>query len=219
MIGFLDLNALGGPRAGVIDAAPFGIGAHPGVRAELTIPVVADLSFEADYNFGSRGYVPRYFDRLYFLERDRMFGSTLPKSTAVAPASHGYNLNVTANVLKTLSFYVEARDQIPFFADEGTNSAIITAGAGFFALFFGANATLSQAGIREYLAPGLFGAGFIFTAEGRVALFANVVHLVGRYYRVHEPHDIDLLNRDYDVLEGTLVGLEINFDLNTPFPM
>jgi hypothetical protein len=219
LIGFVDLNAMGGPRDGAMADVPVGLGAHPGARVVFDIPIVAQIEISGDYNFGTRGYVPRYFDRLYFLERDQMFGSTMTKASAVAPASHGYNLRVGANIMKTVSVFLEGRDQIPFYGDEGTNSAMLTGGASFWFMFFGGGATVSQAGIREYGAPGLMGSGFVLTAEGRVALLANVVHIVGRYYRVHDPVDINLDNRDFNVLQGTLIGLEVNFDLNTPFPL
>jgi hypothetical protein len=219
LIGFLDLNAMGSPRSGASDDVPVGFGAHPGARVVFDIPVLAQIEIGGDYNFGTRGYIPRYFDRLYFIERDQMFGSTLTKASGVAPSSHGYNLRIGANILKTVSLFLEGRDQIPFYADEGTNSAMLTAGASFWFMFFGGGATVSQAGVREYGAPGLMGSGFVMTAEGRVALLANVVHIVGRYYRVHDPVDINLDNREFNVLQGTLIGLEVNFDLNTPFPL
>lgn len=217
-LGFVDLNMMGGLADTAMENVPVGFSAHPGVRAVVDIPIIAQIEVAADYNFSSRGYVPRYFDRLYFLERDQMFGSTLQKASAVAPASHGFNIRVAANILKTLSLFAETRDQVPFYADEGTNSAVLTGGASFWFLFFGGGATISQAGIREYFSPGMFGSGFVMTAEARVALVANVVHIVGRYYRVHDPVDVDLQDRDFNVLQGTLVGLEVNFDLNTPFP-
>ncbi len=228
---YLDLNMLGRPHRGLdtrvipVDTGdyslqlPIGVGAHPGVRANLEIPVIGDVDIEAEYNLGSDGYVPRYFDRLYFLERNRIFGTDLKKSNADAPMSHGYKLKANANIVKTISLFLEAQDQFPFQPSRGTNSAMLTAGASFFFMMFGAGATVSQAGIRQYTQPGLFGSGFILTAEGRVTLIANVIHIVGRYYRVHDPVDLNLVNRDYDVLEGALVGLEINFDLNTPIPL
>ncbi len=221
-MGYVDLNLLGGPRDGFdtpIMALPFGVGAHPGIRADFEFPVAVDLNIELEGNVGSRGYIPRYFDRLYFIERSQTFGTASTKAALAAPASYGFNLKASANIAKTLSLFVEARDQFPFNTNEGTNAGALTAGASLFFLFFGGSVTMSQAGIRDYLNfGGLMGPGWVFTAEGRVALLANIIHIVGRYYRVHDPIYINLIDRNYDVIEGTMVGLEINFDLNTPFP-
>jgi hypothetical protein len=221
-MGYLDLNMLGGPRAGLdtpVLSLPFGVGAHPGIRADLELPVAIDLNIEAEGNIGSRGYVPRYFDRLYFIERTQTFGTAQTKAALAAPASFGFNLRASANIAKTVSLFLEARDQFPFNPNEGSNAGAVTAGASLFFLFFGGSVTMSQAGIRDYTNfGGLMGPGWVFTAEGRVALLANIIHIVGRYYRVHDPVDINLIDREFNVIEGTMVGLEINFDLNTPFP-
>jgi len=189
------------------------------VRLNFDLPIAADIEVEAEYNIGSEGYIPRYFDRLYTLERQSTLGVNTSKAVLDAPASHGYNLRASANVLKTVSLFLEAKDQFPFEANRGTNSGMLTAGASFFLLFFGGGATLSQAGMRDYDPTGLFGAGFIFSAEGRVALLANIMHIVGRYYRVHNPLDATLASRQYETIEGALIGLEINLDFNVPIPL
>ena len=44
-----------------------------------------------------------------------------------------------------------------------------------------------------------------------MALVMNMVHLVGRYYRIHEP--VGTKEDRFSKLEGTMVGLEINLDI------
>jgi hypothetical protein len=217
-IGYLDLNLLGGTRREGSFGTPLGFGAHPGIRLLANIPVLGSLSFNGEYNAGSHGYVPRYFDRLYFLERDSVLGTDLAKSSIDAPASHGYMLRFSANVLDTVSLFLEAKDQFAFDPTEGANSAEITLGASFFYLFFGGGLNIAQAGIQEYGAPDFFDAGFVVTADGRVALVANIFHIVGRYYRVHEPGQLSIsgTGTDYEVLQGAMIGLELNLDFGLP---
>src|SRR5690606_8617815 len=142
----------------------------------------------------------------------RLFGSDYAKPAADAPASHGYNLRLKAGGMEALTFFVEAQDQLPFDATRRTNSARVTVGAARVTPFLGARVALTQAGIHEYLSPGFFGTGFMATAEGRVALLANIFHLVGRAWRVH-----DGLPRPNGPLkyvdQGAMVGLEVNLDV------
>ena len=217
--GYIDLNVLGGNHFNGTFGSPVGFGAHPGLSFGLDLPMMLRFNIDAEYNIGSQGYVPRYFDRLYFIERDLAFGSKLGKSELMAPASHGYDLKLGVTFVNMLSFFLEARDQAPLIANQGKNSASLTAGASFFWLMFGGSATMSQAGIQRYADSDLFRSGFIFTAEGRIALIANLFHVVGRYYRIHEPDDITVAGGSYTVLEGALIGLELNFDLTTPLPL
>ena len=218
-IGYLDLNMLGGTmREGAFDT-PVGFGAHPGIRLAAHIPVLGSIKFDGEYNAGTNGYVPRYFDRLYFLERETMLGTEMAKSVAASPSSHGYALRLSGNLLDIFSFFLEAKDQFAFDPTLGSNSGELSMGASFFYLFFGGGIVASQAGIQEYGAPDFFDAGFVVAADGRVALVGNIFHLVGRYYRVHEPGDLGLAgtNSGYDVLEGAMVGLELNLDFGLPF--
>ena len=218
-IGYLDLNVLGGTmREGAFDS-PIGGGVHPGLRLSANIPVLGSIKFDGEYNAGTTGYVPRYFDRLYFLERETIFGTDTAKSVAAAPASHGYALRLSGNIFDVVSFFVEAKDQFAFDSTLGSNSGELSMGASFFYLFFGGGIVASQAGIQEYSAPDFFDAGFVVAADGRVALVGNIFHLVGRYYRVHQPGELGLTgtNASYEVLEGAMVGLELNLDFGLPF--
>ncbi len=207
LIGYLDLNVLAGQRTGL----GFGGGAHPGLTAMFDVLGVRfDLSGE--YDIGTDAYVPRYFDRTYFLERSRLFGSEYAKAAADVPASHGYNLQLKAGVMEAITLFAEAQDQLPFDTTRGSNSARITVGASGFLLFFGGHVALTQAGIHDYLNPHLFGTGFMATAEGRVALLANVFHLVGRAWRVHD--ELPRANGPLKFVEqGAMIGLEVNLDV------
>jgi hypothetical protein len=77
--------------------------------------------------------------------------------------------------------------------------------------FFGGAITATQTGITDYGRPALFGPGFVVTAEGRVALLANIVHVVGRWWRAHVP--VGTEKDGYVVSDGTSLGLELNFDV------
>ena len=207
---YLDLNVMGGTAAG-IGQTPLGVGAHPGARFLLDLPI-ARLELSGEYNVGSDGYVPRYFDRLYMVERNNVFGTGRNKARLDTPASHGYLMHAAATLWNTVSLFGEWRDQFPFNWDRGANSAALTLGGSFFFQFIGANMTVSQAGIQSYTEPDFFGQGFVFTAEGRIALVGNILHLIGRYYRIHNgegPHDKGL---DYELIEGSVIGMELNLD-------
>ena len=52
--------------------------------------------------------------------------------------------------------------------------------------------------------------GFVVTAEGRVCLVLNTIHLVGRWWRAHVPAGDS--PDDYVVNTGTTLGVELNFD-------
>lgn len=207
LIGYLDVNMLAGQQTGI----GLGGGAHPGLTAMFDAAGVR-FDISGEYDIGTDGYVPRYFDRTYFLERSRLFGTDYAKAAADVPASHGYNLRLKAGLLESLTVFAEAQDQIAFDSSRGGNSGRLTLGASGFLLFFGGHVSVTQAGIRDYLAPNFFGTGFMASAEGRVALLANVFHVVGRLWRVH-----DELPRASGPLkyvdQGAMLGLEINLDV------
>ncbi len=204
IIPYLDLNALGGQRG-----TP-GLGAHPG--ASLMVDVLGfrgDISPEL--NFGTNGYTPRYFDRLYTIEREHVFGSKrIAKVDVDRPASWGWQVRSQGSWMEWLTLFSEAGDQTPFDAARGHSNAHITTGASAWLLFFGGSLVASQTGITDYLDPHVGGRGFIITAEGRVALLFNVVHVVGRTWRAHLPAGDS--KDDYVVNQGATLGMELNFD-------
>ncbi len=205
---YLDLNALGA-TAGA--AQRVGVGAHPGVQLMLDA-VGFRFDLASELNAGTDGYQARYFDRLYAIERVASLGTAgKPKVDVERPASWGYTLRAGAGVAELVTAFVEARDQFPFDPARGSNSAQVTVGASAFILMFGGAVTATQAGITDYLHPNLLGPGFVITGEGRVALVANVLHIVGRAWRAHlaagDSPD------DYIVSEGTTLGVEVNLDV------
>ena len=208
-IGYLDLNMMNGLRD---TAGEIGMGGavHPGIELMADIAFVR-LDLDAEYNFSSSRYVPRYFDRLYAVEREALYGQEgLSKAGSVAPASHGYKLRASAGLFEWLTIFLEAQDQFPFDPSEGNNSARFALGASGWLLFFGGNIFVSQAGIDTYSAPGITGPGFLMVAEGRVALLANVLHIIARHYRVHQPIAGE---SGYNLESGTLIGMEVNLDI------
>lgn len=201
-IPYVDVNALG-------VGTTVGLGVHPGAMFMLD---AGGFRFDAlgELNFGGAGYVPRYFDRLYMLERSNAFGVGKPKIDVARPASWGYQARTSLGFMEALTGFVEARDQMPMNTAEGSSSGQITAGMSGFVFFFGGALTASQTGITNYAQPNFGGPGFVVTAEGRVALAANIVHLVGRWWRAHEPAGDS--PDDYVINEGTALGLELNLD-------
>lgn len=209
---FLDLNALGAspPPVAVEGLSTVGFGAHPG--AQLMFDVMGlRFAVDGELNFGTDGYQARYFDRLYTLERISAFGdSGKPKMDVERPASWGYSLRTQVGFAEMVTAFAEARDQFPMDPARGSNSAQLTVGASTFLLFFGGAVTASQTGITDYAHPNLLGPGFVVTAEGRVAVVANILHLVGRTWRAHIPAGDS--PDDFIVSDGTTVGLELNLD-------
>lgn len=207
---YLDLNALGATPAPGGAAQQVGFGAHPGAQlmfdfAGFRVDVGGEL------NGGTEGYQARYFDRLYAIERVSSFGDLgKPKVDIERPASWGYSLRTSAGFNEMFTAFVEARDQFPMDPTRGSSSAQLTAGASAFVLFFGGAVTASQTGITDYLQPNLLGPGFVVTAEGRVAVVANLLHLVGRAWRAHIPAGDS--PDDFIISDGTTLGLEVNFD-------
>lgn len=202
-IGYVDLNALGAETQ-------VGFGVHPGGQLMLD---AAGFRFDAtgELNFGGEGYVPRYFDRLYALERGQALGADKPKIDVERPSSWGYQLRTSVGFMEMITAFVEARDQLPFDPTRGSGSGQITVGASGFLFFFGGAVTATQTGITDYERPDLLGRGFVVTAEGRVALVANTIHLVGRWWRAHVPAGDS--PHEFLVNEGTTMGVELNLDV------
>jgi hypothetical protein len=208
LIGYLDLNMLLGQQTWY----GAGAGAHPGVIAMLDV-LGTRIDVTGEYALGTDAYVPRYFDRAYFVDRTRLLGGDLTKAVADAPASHGYNLRLKAGLLESLVVYAEAQDNFAFDPSRGSNSARATVGLSGFLFFLGGHVALTQAGIQNYLDPGIGGPGFMVLAEGRVALIANILHLVGRYWRVHDERPREGMEPLPFVDEGAMGGIEVNFDV------
>lgn len=209
LIPYLDLNVMGGLPGGLLgDVA---MGAHLGAETMFDVAGVR-FDIDAEYNVGSDGYVPRYFDRLYTIDREDVLGvdGDAAKAGLDAPASHGYRVRLSTGFLEMFTAFLEAQDQFPMDFNRGINSARLNAGlSGWFA-FIGGSVSVSQSGITEYTSPGLMGPGFVFVAEGRVAVLLNILHIVARHYRTHVP---DSSGTDFTVETGTLVGLEVNLDV------
>ncbi|OGQ24595.1 MAG: hypothetical protein A2138_02655 [Deltaproteobacteria bacterium RBG_16_71_12] len=204
---YLDLNALGA-SAGA--AQRTGLGAHPGVQLMFDAAGFR-LDAAGELNAGTDGYQARYFDRLYAIERVSSLGDVAkPKVDVERPASWGYTLRLGGGFAETVTAFIEARDQFPMDVARGGNSGQLTVGASTFLFFFGGAVTASQTGITDYLQPNLLGPGFVVTGEGRVALVANVLHLVGRAWRAHLPAGDS--PDDFIVNDGATLGVEVNLD-------
>jgi hypothetical protein len=203
-IAFLDVNGLSTCHGG---DGSFGVGVHPG--AQLMFDALgARVDVEASAHAGSDGYQPRMFDRLYALERQRAFGATKPKLLLDRPASWGWDVRAQAGLFEAVTTFIEVRDQAPFDPTRGGRNLTATVGASTWLVLAGASVTATQTDLTR---QAVFGPGFVVTAEGRVALLLNVLHLVGRGWRAHVPAGV--APGDYVVDEGVTVGVELNLDL------
>jgi hypothetical protein len=199
---YADLNALSGRQK-------TGGGVHPGL---ITMLDAAGFRFDgtAEMNFGTDGYVPRYFDRLYEIERTAVVGASKAKIDIDRPASWGWDTKLDAGYMQMITGFLEAKDQIPFDPSRGQHSGTVSAGAAAFIGFLGGSVIASQTGIVDYAHPNFGGAGFVVTAEGRVGVIPNFVQLVGRAWRANVPAG-DKAGQ-FVVVDGVTAGVELNFD-------
>lgn len=204
VIPHLDLNALSLAHDGETET---GYGAHTGLQLMFDFGG-ARVDVDGEFNAGTDGYQPRVFDRLYALERVQTLGSGKPKLLLERPASWGWQARTQVSVLEMVTGFVELRDQLPFDDSLGRGNLSATAGVSLWAFMVGGALTATQTGLGEN-AP--MGPGFVVTAEGRVALLLNVLHVVGRSWRAHVAAGDD--PGEYVVDEGASLGLEVNFDL------
>ena len=203
LIAYVDLNGLWTADG---DRTISGAGLHPGARFMWDM-VACRLDVDAEANVGGDGYSPRYFDRLYFLERTSTIGGGKPKLVLERPASWGYRARADVSLLKALTLFGEMRDQRTMQGVAPSNLTT-TVGATAWVLMAGAAVTATQIGLGD---NELVGSGFVATVEGRVGLVLNIVHVVGRAWEAHLAAGD---NRGQFVVErGVSGGLEVNFDL------
>lgn len=162
----------------------FGAGGVVGARANLFIEFIK-IGGSVEYRLAGPNYSPTYFDRYY--EGDRRFSRALgaPKIAARTMARHGYALQVGAQVLKTLGFFLEASDLVQLDPRFGRNDATMRVGAILHLLgivdLLGA---YSNRGFSDYL--------HVFNAQqtgmwlGEARLNLGPINLVGRSWRTFE---------------------------------
>jgi hypothetical protein len=205
----VDANLLTGSAGG----DGIGSGLHIGIQSGFDLFGVR-LSGTGEYRTGSDGYIPRYFDRLYMIERQQLLSGNQPKAAIGAPASHGYLFRGNAGLGDYLSLFMEASDLFAYDFAAFANNGRVTLGMATWLWVAGLNITLTQTGIQDYLKPNLGGAGFVALGEARASLIGSWVYVVGRYWRIHQPNAATS-GPGYDVEEGALIGFETNFN---PFP-
>jgi hypothetical protein len=204
LIAYADLNGLWTHDG---DEAVSGVGVHPGARFMWDI-VAFRVDVDAEANIGGDGYSPRYFDRLYFLERTSTLGALKPKLLLERPASWGYRARADVSLARSITLFGEVRDQQAFEPTVAGSNMTATVGATGWILMAGGAVTATQTGIGD---NGLLGPGFVVTAEGRVGLLLNVVHVVGRAWQAHLAAGDD--PGEFVVERGVSAGVEVNFDL------
>ncbi|MCP4503273.1 MAG: hypothetical protein GY822_25325 [Deltaproteobacteria bacterium] len=197
LIFYVDVNVLS--RFGRVP----GVGTHVGVESMTHLGSLR-LRLDIEGNAGSEGYIPRYFDQSYYVERKGLVGNLATKFGAKAPASFGYLAKGSMVFGENFSLFSEVQDQFPVIATEGTSNARYSLGSSFDWLMLGGTLSVSQAGISDDSSD-IFGEGLLFVAEGRISLFFSYLQLIGRYF---------LLNTgEKDTLHGGFLGLEINLSL------
>jgi hypothetical protein len=182
-----------------------GTGVHPGVKLMFDAAGIR-VDVDAEANAGTDGYSPRYFDRLYALERSTALGANKPKLLLERPGSYGYTLRADAGIFEALTVFGELRDQRTY-AGAGSNMTATTGLSAWF-LMAGGAVTATQTGIGD---NGFFGPGFVVTGEARVGLLFNTLHVVGRVWQAHIPAGDD--PGEFIVDRGASAGLEVNFDM------
>jgi hypothetical protein len=206
LIIFVDVNGLWSTDRG---ATVQGTGVHPGVTAMWDFAGVR-VDVDAEANVGSDGYVPRYFDRLYFLERTRTLGADKPKLLLERPASWGYRARADVGLWEMATLFAELRDQRGLTPTTATlpSNMTLSAGGSVWLGVAGAAVTATQIGLGD---NALFGPGFVVTAEGRAGILFNTLHLVGRAWQAHIAAGDD--PGEFVVERGLTAGVEVNFDL------
>ena len=200
---WLDINGLwtdDGSGNGVVGGA----GLHPGATLQVDLGGLR-WGMEGEMHGGGDGYVPRYFDRLYFVERSAVIGVDKAKLALERPGSWGGRLRSDLSLWKAVTAFAEVSEQRAWDTDAG--NATGTLGLSTWILMAGGALTASQTGLGT---NDLMGAGFVVTAEGRVGLMLNTIHLVGRAWRAHQPSGTP---GEFLVEEGISAGVELNFDV------
>ena len=203
LIGTVDVNSLtvGNTR---------GLGVHGGVKAAVDMAGV-HVDGTLDAYTGGNGYTPRYFDRLYFVERTTTLGSTSPKADLGRPASSGMQVRLQASALQSVALFVEANAHHCNDVSQCSASGTVRAGASAFVMGIGVVASAAQAGITDWTQPHVFGPGFVVEGEARWAVLFNTVNLVGRAWRAQVPAGS---KPDQFLMEqGATFGVELNFDV------
>lgn len=187
----------------------FGAGVHPGFSGMWDLAGVR-IDVDAQGHIGTAEYVPRYFDRLYFLERDRTIGADKPKLLLERPASWGYRARVDVGLLEAVTLFAELRDQRGLTPTTSTlpSNMTLSAGGSAWVGCVGGSLTATQTGLGD---NALLGPGFVVTAEGRAGVVFNTVHLVGRAWQAHIPAGDD--PGEFVVERGVTAGVELNFDV------
>ncbi len=182
-----------------------GAGVHPGLTLMFDVAGIR-VDVDAEANAGTDGYAPRYFDRLYGLERSTTLGANKPKLLLERPGSYGYTLRADAGVLEGLTVFGELRDQRAYSGAGGNMTA--TTGLTAWFVMAGGSVTATQTGIGD---NAFFGPGFVVTGEGRVGLLFNTLHVVGRVWQAHIAAGDD--PGEFVVDRGVSAGVEVNFDV------
>ncbi len=113
--------------SGITQANLFGAGATVGARFNLFLEVLK-IGGSMEYRLAGPNYTPTWFDRYY--EGDRLFGqSGGPKITQRTMARHGYNLQLGAQVAKTLGFFWEMSDLVQLDPRFGKNDGQMRVGS------------------------------------------------------------------------------------------
>ncbi len=165
-------------------------GHHIGAKMQFDMLPTMPLTLLYDYTSGEEGYTPRYFDTLYMLERGGSYGQDRPKDALVGAATRGHRLLLEAELFSFATLkadYYRANTKDAPTSDDKVQDSRLLLGAAAQLWKFGAAVSMGHTAFDDDFEGGFFGPGFVMTAEARLMLVYDIIHLVTQYYRVHEP--------------------------------
>jgi hypothetical protein len=198
----VDFNTLAGAGGGA------GVGAHGGLNADLRL---AGVGLRADLEAwsGTSGYLPRYFDRLYLLERDGVLGDARPKAAIPLAASVGGRARLGLDVLGLVQARLEVDDRVSELGRDGRVSLGVHTMVPLALMSVGGGLTLAQTDMNAFARGDLFAPGFVLLGEARLASLLDVVHVTTQLWTVHRP--FSATTTAWEI--GGKLGLELRFGL------
>ena len=197
---YVDLNTLATPGS-------VGSGAHVGSKIGVRLNDLVSLDTELELYAGSDGYLARYFDRLYMVERDQVLGHTFAKAEAPLAGAAGFRGRASARFDGLTTLHLEVNDRLSGVRRDGRMSAGVHTMIPFAVTSLGLGLTLSQTDVEAMTRGAVFAPGFVALGEARMAALLDVAHVVVQTWTVHR--EVTPAVSAWEV--GAQVGLELRF--------
>ncbi|MBI5496076.1 MAG: hypothetical protein HY904_13715 [Deltaproteobacteria bacterium] len=168
---------------GLTQASLFGAGATVGARFNIFLEVLK-IGGALEYRLAGPNFTPSWFDRYY--EGDRLYGlGGGPKITERSMGRHGYNLQIGAQLLKTLGVFWEMADLVQVDPRFGKNDGTMRLGGvlHLFGVLDFLGAYVNR-GFNDYGRMFRGDASSMYLGEARLNL--GPLNLVGRQWRTFE---------------------------------